>query len=70
MEVVAYRQVYHRHQWHDVVQQNPFGFPQIQAGMAFSHVGQVADEFSWDVRADVGVGAARDGQPSEQVLSQ
>ncbi|MDA8321183.1 MAG: hypothetical protein M0030_15455 [Actinomycetota bacterium] len=69
MKVVAYRQVDHGHQRHDVVPQDPFGFAKIQAGMAFGHVGQVADEFSRDVRADVGVGAAGDGEPREQVLS-
>jgi len=37
------------------LQANPFGFAKIQAGMVFGHVGQVADEFSRDVRADVGV---------------
>jgi hypothetical protein len=69
VEVVAYRQVDHRHQRHDVVPQDPFGFAKIQDGMAFGHVGQVADELSRDVRADVGVRAAGDGQPGEQVLS-
>jgi hypothetical protein len=68
VEVVAYRQVDHRHQRHDVVPQDPSGFPEIQAGMAFGRVGQVADELCRDVRAEIGVGAAGDGQPGEQVL--
>jgi len=58
VQIVAYRQVNHRHQWHDVVPQDPFGFPKLQAGMALGDVNQVTGESSRDMRADVGVGAA------------